>query len=280
MVAMSVGLVGLSGPAPGFSNVKQIASFSTAQTAWQGVGFDGTYCYVVTDSYGGGFNNAITKVDLNGNVISVWQNVYNPFPAGDFYSFGNVTVIGGQLFGGFYNANYNGASGNSNYTPLTNLLSRVAVFNITNGALITDYSLGNNVYIAEGLDFHNGYYWVIDGWFATYKVTQWDSSFNLINTFTLPVQNPFPTALTYQNLNWRGNSIFVNWHGANSFGNPTENRRVDEYSFNGTSFTWVQTLIPPAYGATQGLAISSDGTTFYWADRPGNALWSCNYNGP
>ncbi len=211
---------------------------------------------------------------MQGNFIKEKNNVYSGFTGGNIL--GNGTVINGKLYVGAYNANTLGASTNPNYTPLSDLQSKIAVFSLSDFSLIEDFNLGTQVKIAEGVDYHNGYFWVVDGWFDTFVVKKYDTSFNLVSTYSLPVANAFAGELTYQNINWYGNDIFVNWHGSNSFG-QTYAYGLDHYSFDGTNFNFVERLRPVTYGAGQGIAIV--GNTFYWADRPGNAIYKSTYVG-
>lgn len=201
-----VGVV-VGGDKSAFTNVQKLVTVPTDR-AWQGVASDGTDLYVVTDETGSGFGNIISKYDMTGTFIKEQTNAYNPDP-NQFYSFGNGTVINGKLYVGAYNANSLGASGNINYTPLSNLKSRIAVFSLTDLSLLEDHDLGTQVKIAEGIDYHDGYFWVIDGWFDTFSVLKYDTNFNLIATYPLPVVNPVPSSLTYQNINWKGNDIFL-----------------------------------------------------------------------
>lgn len=69
----------------------------------------------------------------------------------------------------------------------------------------------------------------------------------------------------------------MNWHGSNTNGSIYA-YGLDRYTFDGTNFTFDERVTPVAYGAGQGIAIVGD--TFYWADRPGNAIWKSTYVGP
>lgn len=253
-----------------FKNVSKVLTAANSYRIWQGVATDGTYLYTVTDRNSSfGLNNIISKFDMAGNLIQEKTNSYNPFPAGEFYSFGNATVIGSYLYVTAYNYNYVGIEGT--------LQSRISVFNLSDLSFVQDYDLGTTVKIAEGVDYHDGYYWVIDGYFDTYKVLKYDSSFNLVGTYTLPVVGQIGVGeLTYQNISWSGNEIFVNYHGSNTFGSVYA-YGLDRYAFNDGVFTFKERIRPVTYGAGQGIAIH--GNTFYWADRPGNSVYSANYVG-
>ncbi len=151
-----------------FSNIRQIFTIPTANRAWQGIASDGTYLYVVSDRNSSfGLENIISKYAMDGTYITEKTSAYNPGLA-DFFSFGDATVIDGKLYVGAYNFNT---------SPRTlPLQSRIAVFNLADLSLIQDYNLGTAVGIAEGVDKHDGYFWVVDGNTDTYVIKKYDSS--------------------------------------------------------------------------------------------------------
>lgn len=257
---------GVDVAATAFTDVSKLFTLTSPYRAWQGVASDGKFLYVISDR-NKNFNleNIISKYDLRGNLIQEKKSAYNPFPTGDFYSFGDATVIDKKLYVTAYNFN-------DNARPLK---SRIAVFNLSDLSLIEDFDLGTEVKIAEGIDGHGGFYWVVDGNIDTFVVKKYNKNFTLQSSYALPVIEPI-SGLTYQSLDWRGNEIFVNWHGSNNFGSAYA-YGLDRYSFDGSNFSFEERITPVSYGAGQGIEFVGD--TLFWVDRPENSIYKSTYIG-
>lgn len=253
-----------------FTNIQELFVLGTANRAWQGVAFDGTHLYVVSDRNAAfGLENIISKYLPDGTLVQTKTAAYNPGLA-DFFSFGDASIINGELYVAAYNFNS---------SPRTlPLQSRVARFNLDTLNLISEHNLGTNVGVAEGINLKDGAYWVIDGNNNVFAVSRYDTSFNFLNTITLPHPTT-PTGLTYQTLEWVGNELFANLHGENTAGIHWA-YGLDHWSWNGTAFSFKNRFIPVAEGTGQGIAIAADGTTFYWTDRIRNSIWRSTYVGP
>lgn len=223
--------------------------------AWQGVATDGTYIYVATDrDENFGLQDIISVYDMNGNFVKEKLNAYTGTdPQGKFMSFGGFSIIDGVLFATVYNCNSGGSP----------CISRIVEFSLPTLEVIKTTEIGNGV--AESIKKYNGSYWV--SYYDAQQIKQFDLSFTLVNTY--PLSQSMGPYGGYQGLMWYDGDIYLNMHGPNKYGQTPEGA-LDRYSFNGSSFTYIETIEPPTYGTTQDVNYY-DGC-FYWDDRPANRI--------
>lgn len=222
--------------------------------AWQGVATDGTFIYVFTDrDENFALKNIISVYDMQGHFVSEKLNAYTATdPQGKFMSFGDGTIIDGKLFVTAYNIN---DSGNPE-------LSRILEYSLPNLNLTKETDIGGSA--AECIVKENGAYWVC--YFDEPIIKKFDLSYNLLQTYSV---NPIGPDGGYESLLWIDGDLYCNMHGPNAIGGlPTG--KLDRYSFNGTTFTFIESISPPTYGSTQGIDQYKD--FFYWADRVANEI--------
>jgi hypothetical protein len=236
--------------------------------AWQGAAYWDNHIVVTTDrSETFALKNIITVYDLSGNKVSELQNAYTGLDSsGRFMSFGSPSIINGYLYLTVYNIN-GGASNPADR------LSRVLRYTLdpTTRAVALDTSFGVNGaveiggYTAEHVTLHDGKY------FVCYDDQQLIRLFNE-QWLTLGTVSLSGAALTWggcQAMVWEGETVYLNYHGPNNFG-LADSRKIEGYTWNGSSLTLSDTLTPPAFGTTQGFSAAPWG--YVWADRPANRI--------
>lgn len=241
------------------SNFNLLSKFSfqahKPYRAWQGVSTDGEFIYVVTDR-DEDFNlqNIISVYDMKGNFVREKTNAYTGTdPQGKFMSFGDCTIIDGELFVTAYNINSGGSP----------LVSRVIRFSLSNLAVTSSHEVGGGV--AECVIKKGSEYWI--SYHDVQHVKRFNSSFSLLNTYAL--SQPISSQGGYQGMFWIGEYLYLNMHGANNMGGVNVGS-LDKYSFNGSAFTFLKSIKPPTFGATQGVSVYGDAV--YWNDRPANEI--------
>lgn len=114
-------------------------------------------------------------------------------------------------------------------------------------------------HFAEGLDWHNGYWWVV--WHDWTYITKYDSSWNWVADYELTYSG---NGHYYQGIMWYGDYVYVNIH---SSGAPI---KLDCFFWNGTGFEENRRMSQVTVTATQGMALNkTDMKTVYWAERGG-----------
>jgi len=225
---------------------------------WQGVTVYNNLIYVVTDrDENFDLENIISVYSLDGKLVSEKRNAYTGLdPQGKFMSFGDANVIDDKMYVAAYNSNDGG-------TPL---ISRIVKYSLPDLSVINTYEIGGNV--AESVTKHDNTYWV--AYHDIYKVRRFDLDFNLIQEYDLPKDvNSGYTGGGPQGSLWEGNYYYVNIHGHNSIAD-TPYTELRKYEFNGTKFTYLESIEPPTVGSGQGL--SKYGEYYFWNDRPGNYI--------
>ncbi|WMT39742.1 hypothetical protein RE628_20450 [Paenibacillus sp. D2_2] len=222
--------------------------------AWQGVTTDGTYIYVVTDrDENFTLKNIISVYDMKGHFVSEKLDAYTATdPQDKFMSFGDCTIIDSKLYVTAYNINDGG-------NPR---ISRIIEYSLPNIELIKETDIGSNA--AECIVKKDGAYWVC--YFDDAIIRKFDLDCKLLQTY--PV-NPIGPDGGYESLLWIDDELYCNMHGPNTYG-KTPTGKLDRYTFDGSTFTFVESIVPPTYGTTQGLAHYN--SYFYWADRVANEI--------
>ena len=114
-------------------------------------------------------------------------------------------------------------------------------------------------HFAEGLDWNNGYWWVV--WHDWPYITKYDSSWDWVADYELTYPG---NGHYYQGIMWYGEYVYVNIH---SSGDPT---MLDCFFWNGTGFEENRRMAQVTGSATQGMALNkTDMTTVYWVNRGG-----------
>lgn len=228
----------------------------------QGVCSDGSNIYATTDQdvnfkqsreneITWDNNNIISVYDMNGNFIKEKKNIYGDLSSkGLFMSFGDCSYIDGDIYATVYDR----------VEPFD---SRVLVIDKDTLRVKETHDIGNG--LAEGVDFHDGFYWVV--YHSHMEIRKFDSKFNFIESYPLTAEKFIYEA--YQGLFWIGDDVYMNMHGPNLLGQEPS-PGMDHYHFTGTSFEYIERVKPPTYGAGQG--IEKVGNKYLWIDRPMNRI--------
>lgn len=229
--------------------------------AWQGVATDGNYIYVVTDrNENFELENIISVYTMDGIFVSEKRNAYTGTDSsGRFMSYGDCSFIDGYLYVPVYNCNSGG---------LPPFESKVVQYSLPDLNQVMEFDIGNGV--AECVTKHLEDFWVCYHDLAVIK--RFASNFTLKNTYNL--SQVFGPEGGYQSILWLDGFVYLNLHGSNKYG-VAYAPGLDKYSFDGNTFTFVERLKPPTYGAGQG--VCKFGNNFYWNDRPGNKVIITNY---
>jgi len=116
-----------------------------------------------------------------------------------------------------------------------------------------------HAHFAEGLDWYNGYWWVV--WHDWPSITKYDSSWNWVADYELTYPG---NGHYYQGIIWYEDYVYVNTHYS---GDPDT---LDCYFWNGTGFVENRRMSHVTETATQGMALNrTDMSTVYWAERLG-----------
>ena len=114
-------------------------------------------------------------------------------------------------------------------------------------------------HFAEGLDWNNGYWWVV--WHDWPYITKYDVSWNWVADYELTFTG---NGHYYQGIMWYGDYVYVNIH---SSGDPTV---LDCFLWNGTGFEEVKRMTQVTATCSQGMSLDkTDNLTVYWANRGG-----------
>ena len=237
-----------------------------AKRFWQGVGVYNDQIFTLTDQDSSGTaNNIIQVYDLYGRFIREKKYAYTATDSSGshFMSFGSGMYFDG--LGYFYVTVYNLNGGGA--APY---ISRVIKYDIATLSVQASYEIGNGV--AESVTFYSGSFWVC--YHNSMIVRQFDTAFTLQNEYSLP--RTIGSYGGYQSIIFENGFVYLNMHGPNTYGS-TPLGAYDKYSFNGTSFTYIETITPPTYGCGQGVA--SYKGKYYWTDRPSNSIVITSYLG-
>ncbi|WP_256759131.1 hypothetical protein [Cohnella sp. WQ 127256] len=175
-------------------------------------------------------------------------------------SFGDISYIDGFLFVTAYNANSGGPSPYQShvvkYNTQDNGLNQITVNNIGTG-------------VAEGIDKHLDDNWV--SYHNIQKIRRFDASWVQKAEYNLPtVAKAYGS---YQGIIWENGYLYANMHGPNEKGQDFQGG-IDKFSFNGSTFTFVESFNPPSFGASQGMEKYNG--IYLFNDRAENRIIICN----
>jgi hypothetical protein len=138
-------------------------------------------------------------------------------------------------------------------------------YNISDLTVNQVYEIGGN--IAESVTKYNNTYWV--AYYDAKVIRNFDLNFNLIKEYSLPIQGTPPYEYS-QGAIWEDNNYYVNMHGNNYNSDLIQYAQMQKFSFNGTDFTYVESIAPPTNGCSQG--ITKYKGYYFWNDRPNNMI--------
>lgn len=256
-IKTKLGVVEGGGEASGGSALDFVFKATAENRAWQGIGVTTDFIYVCSDRDASfTLNNSIQKYDHKGQLIAELTSAYTlTSPTGKFMSFGStIHIEGGFLFIPVYDINGGGAA------PY---ISRVAKFNADTLAYIEQFEIGNGV--AESIWKFGTEYFVC--YFDIMKIRKFNASWVQQAEYILsPAMKPDGG---YQAIFEEDGFWYMNWHGSNDY-MGTYTPGLDKYSFDGTTFTFIENLDAPTYGSGQGV-VTFDGK-YYWVDRPADKI--------
>jgi hypothetical protein len=241
---------------PGLSSVIELTK---PGRGWQGVCTDGGHIYVFTDrDENFSLKNCIQKYDMTGNLVSENTNAYTGTDSGGrFMSFGGGIHVGGVLYVAAYN--------NNDPASPPPYESKILQFDASTLAFVTEYDGGTGN--AEGIAIYNGDYYVVNDYLNV--VRKYNSSWVLQDEYAL--SQPRGVYGGPQSIHFEGNRCYINQHGPNWFDmTDGPSPGLDEYTFSGSAFSYVQTLKVPSYGCGQ--QCFPHGGAYFWNDRPGNRI--------
>lgn len=118
----------------------------------------------------------------------------------------------------------------------------------------------------EGIARRGNEWWLC--WSDQNKAFRYADDWTYIGGYNLP-QGATPYGADsikwFQGLEWRGDILLANLHGANTAGEAVYAPGLECYLWDGRAFRWLRTLTPPTYGSGQGFC--AHGNTFWFADR-------------
>lgn len=224
---------------------------------WQGVVVNnlGIFTFSDRDSIFG-LSNTIEQYDFNGKLLQTKRDAYTGTDSsGRFMSFGSGNFDSDTTFlVTAYNYNSGGSS------PWQSKIVRISANTLQ---VKDEYPIGNDV--AEGVFLYSGDYYVC--YHNTMVVRKFNSSFVLQAEYSL--SRPIGTYGGYQSITFIGSDVYMNYHGPNNF-DGTFTQGLDHYTFDGSSFTFVDNIEAPTYGSGQSMCYY-DGH-YYWNDRPSNKI--------
>lgn len=228
-------------------------------SGWQGVATDGKFIYVSSDrDENFALQNKISVYTMDGKYVKEKKDAYTRTDESErkfFMSFGDLSYIDGYLYGTVYNNN-----SKSGELPL---MSRVVKFDSKTLDVIQDYEIGEGT--AESVAKYKDHFWV--AYHDRNIIAEFDKDFNLLNSY--PLREDFEAEGGYQGIFFEGDELYANLHGSNNLGEKYA-QGLDHYHFDGKEFKLVERIVPPTYGAGQG--IEAYGGKYYWADRPSNRI--------
>ncbi|WP_416381834.1 hypothetical protein [Paenibacillus polymyxa] len=211
--------------------------------SWQGVCTDGKYIYLTTDNPESGIQddeNIISVYDMYGNFVAEKRNAYTGKDSGGlFMSFGDISFIDGRLYVTAYNINSGGVipyeSRIVQYKTYDDGFHEISATDIGAGA-------------AECIIDHDGFLWV--SYHDQQVIKKFSKTLSLLESYPLPT-----TAKAYggyQGIFWENGALYANMHGPNAKGDEFAGG-VDKFTFTNNTFSYVETIVPPTFGSTQGM---------------------------
>jgi hypothetical protein len=225
--------------------------------AWQGVASDGKDIFITSDrDEDFKLSNTITVYSKDGVFKTEKTDAYMEKDEKQrFMSFGDCAVIDGYLFASVYNFNAS--------PPENERISRIVKYSLPDLKQLEVYNIGNGT--AESVTKYKDTYWVV--YHDRNEIQQFNANFKMLKSY--PLSTKFAEEGGYQGIFFDGDELYGNLHGSNEYGQKYA-QGLDHYHFDGTNFKFVEQIMPPTYGAGQG--IEKVGRTYFWADRPGNSI--------
>ncbi|WP_260482992.1 hypothetical protein [Paenibacillus polymyxa] len=228
--------------------------------AWQGVCTDGKYIYLTTDNPESGIQddeNIISVYDMYGNFVDEKRNAFTGKDSGGlFMSFGDISFIDGRLYVTAYNINSGGS------TPYESKIVQYKTYDDGfNQISVTDIGAG----AAECIIDHDEFLWV--SYHDQQVIKKFSKTLSLLESYPLPT-----TAKAYggyQGIFWENGALYANMHGPNAKGDEFAGG-IDKFTFTNNTFSYVETIVPPTFGSTQGMCKYND--IYLFNDRAENRV--------
>ena len=239
---------------------------SGAGRAWQGCATDGTTVWLISDRTAqsapyGLQNNIDVFAASDGTLQSTQSAVYTGVDGSSrLMNFVDGTYYNGKLW----------ITATNWHSKGTNSEDACAVIEIDpDGWTSTRHNLTSQATASgsiESIARRGSEWWLC--WSDSNKVFRYSDSWTLIGSYTLP-QGATPQGASsvkwFQGLQWMGDILFANLHGANTVGDGYYAPGLEVYRWSGGGFVWLRTLTPPTYGSGQGFC--ARGNVFWFADR-------------
>lgn len=241
------------------------------KNAFQGVAIDDTYFYTIY-GHSGNDNNWIYKLWRSNGTLkqSQWYSKADDL---DGYYFDDGNIINGAL--------YITATNHHNYPPS----GKIFKFNSSDLSKMENWTLPEDHW-PEGIDYHNGYFWVVYGdiseeHFNPPHISKYNDAFVLQQNYyglTYELNNSGTydnNSGGYQGLCWYGDDIILPVHGNNDMLDSASYNYsvvIDRYHFNGIRFEEVRRYTYNPDGNTpddadQGVAYDSINDKFWFSQR-------------
>jgi hypothetical protein len=143
--------------------------------------------------------------------------------------------------------------------------SKILKFDPSTLSLVAEYDAGTGN--AECVAVYGGDFYVVNDYLNV--VRKYNSSWVFQQEYAL--SQPRGVYGGPQSIHFEGNKCYINQHGPNWFGmDDGPSPGLDEYTFDGSAFSYVKTLKVPSYGCGQ--QCFPYGGAYFWNDRPGNRI--------
>jgi len=233
-------------------------SFDTVNYgANRGVAVDDDYIYTITNVATDGTypHNNVLCYKHDGTYVDTHSDIYS-----DAWQFSSGNVIDGKL--------YIAVRGSELEVPPTRGNNKVVVISLSDFSVLEDHTIwsmvdGDPRWDAEGVDKHDGYFWVIYGGYSdrsTSKIDKYDKDWNHIAQYILSI--PGGAAWRYQDIVWVGDYIYVNIHWDPD--GPRTGVDIYKWTGSGSGFKFEKSISEPL-DCHQGLAYYDN--KFYFAAR-------------
>lgn len=267
-----------------------IASYSASGDgrSWQGAASDGTSVWLISDrttqTAPYTLSNNIDTFNRSGTLLSTDTAIYT-----------GTTPINGDdwnFVDGFYNATDGYlylccTNWHSNATPNTEDECQILVLDPSDWSVVTTYNLTSarpaGTGSIESVAKRGSEWWVC--WSHSQSIKRFNSDFSsVLGTYSVPVGTATPygdaSVQWWQGLEWNGDVLYANLHGANTVAEATYAPGLIEAWWNGTNFELVRVHVPPTYGAGQGFCRVPGTQEWWFADRPGITLVQSTMSNP
>lgn len=239
---------------------------SGAGRAWQGCATDGTTVWLISDRTAQtapyGLQNNIDIYTASDMTLSSTQSaVYTGTDASArLMNFVDGTYYGGKVW--ITATNWH-SKGTNSEDECCILEFDPSDWSVTRHNITSKATASGSI---ESIARRGSEWWLC--WSDQNKAFRYDASWNFIASYTLPQgATPYGDASVkwFQGLQWMGDILIANLHGANTVAEATYAPGCEMYLWNGSTFSWLRTLTPPTYGSGQGFCVY--GNTFWFADR-------------